>query len=161
VSRRGALFSALVVAVLSAARGQDRSPGYHDRVPRIDASRVEAGQRYRFKLSGDRTSVWEIVAVAKDEVRYRIHRAASGKEVGDGDAVHVFSLDRKFEGRDPPPAPRETLRVSGIDFECTIQETELAGSFVRTWRSDAFPEVLKVQLANQVVAELAAIDSGR
>ncbi len=127
-----------------------------EREVKIDAAHVKAGQVYHWKLAARNESSWEIVSKTEDEVRYRIRLVVAGKEAPPKDAV--FPLGRKAEGKEPA-GDKETLKVSGIEFPCRILETESGGSPIKTWRSDRFPEVLKVQLGKDVTAELVSIDS--
>ena len=145
---RRAIALFLLLAALSVAQGDEREE-------RVFASHVKRGQAYRFKLAAGNTSVWEIISKTEDEVRYRIRLTVAGKELA-SDEVHVFSLERRTDAK-PASGETETLRISGIDFPCTILEAESGGTTVRTWRSSKFPEILKVQLGKDVTSELVEI----
>ena len=148
VIRAGAI---LLVGLLAFASAEEREV-------KIDAAHVKAGQVYRWKLAAQNESAWEIVSKTEDEVRYRIRLTVAGKEAPVKDAV--FPLKKKIEGKELV-GEKETLRVSGVDFPCVILETESGGSVVKTWRSDRFPEIVKVQLGKDVTAELVSIDAPR
>lgn len=150
MSRRALVALALVGLVALAVRAEEREE-------RLDASHVKVGQTYRFKLTAGNSSVWEVVAKTEDEVRYKIHLTVAGKEVAGGDEVHVFALKRKLEGKEPAKGAQETLKVSGIDFPCTVLEAQSAGTLVKTWRSLKFPETIRVQLGTDVTAELVEV----
>lgn len=154
IASRSTLVFALLVAVAFAARADEREE-------KLDGSHVKVGQLYRFQLAAQNTSVWEVVAKTDDEVRYKIRLTVAGKEAPGKDDVHVFALKRKTESKAPAQGEKETLEVSGIEFPCTILETESGGQLVRTWRSDRFPEIVKVQLGKDVTAELVTIESPR
>jgi hypothetical protein len=128
---------------------------------RLDVSHVRVGQRYLWKLAAGDSSVWEIVSKSEDKVIYKISRTVAGSDAPGKDEVHAFALGRKREAKDAPAGEKETLQVSGIDFPCTILETESGGALVRTWRSPRFPEVVKVQLGKDVTTELVGIEEGR
>ena len=129
-----------------------------ERVERLSASHVKVGQTYRFRLTASNESVWEVVSKSDEEVRYKIHLTVAGKELASKDEVHVFALRRKTDAK-PAEGEKATLTVSGIEFPCTILETESGGTTVRTWRSEKFPEILKVQLGKDVTSELVAIEA--
>lgn len=145
------LVAALPVVVGGSVRAEDREE-------HLDASHVKVGQTYRFKLTAGNSSVWEVVGKTDAEVRYKIRCTVAGKELATGqDEVHVFPLKRKAEGKDAPKGQAETLKVSGVEFACTILEAQSAGTNVKTWRSPRFPETIKVQLGTDVTAELVEI----
>ena len=143
----------LVGLLLASVRADEREE-------RLDAGHVKVGQTYRFKLAASNESVWEVVSRSDEEVRYRIRLTVAGKELASKDEAHVFPLRRKVEGKEAT-GEKETVKVSGIEFPCTILETESGGTTVRTWRSTKFPEIVKVQLGKDVTSELVSIDGPR
>ncbi|HZV01766.1 MAG TPA: hypothetical protein VFF73_33955 [Planctomycetota bacterium] len=145
--RRFALL--LVCCVAVTVSGEEREE-------RLDASHVKVGQVYRWKLVAQNASEWAVTARTDDEVRYRIRLTVAGKESPGKDDVHSFALKRKTEGK-AATGEKETLKVSGVEFPCTILVTESGGTTVKTWRSEKFPEILKTQLGKDVTSELVEI----
>ena len=149
--KRHRLALLLVLGAAFAVRGEEREE-------RLDGSHVKVGQTYRFKLAAENTAAWEVVSKTDDEVKYRIRLTVAGKESPAKDEVSTFALKRKTDGK-APTGDKETLKVSGVEFPCTILETESGGTKVKTWRSEKFPEIVKVMLDKDVTSELVEIAS--
>lgn len=144
---------AVVLLALSAslaARAGD------DAERKIDAAHVKVGQRYRFKLTAQNQSVWEITAKTEDEVTYKIHMTVAGKDLPASEPQH-FKLKREKPTRVAKKSGDETLEVSGTKFPCAVYETETGGVVVKTWQSNLFPEGIKTQMGKDVTQELVEI----
>jgi hypothetical protein len=140
---------ALALPVLAARAGDE------DR--KIDATQVKVGQRYTFKLVANNQSVWEVTAKTDDEVTYRIHMTIAGKELPAGEPQRFHLKPVKSKKDTSKKVGEEKLKVSGIEFACTIFETETGGQTVKVWRANAFPEVVKTQMGKDVTQELVDI----
>jgi hypothetical protein len=119
----------------------------------VDVSQVKVGQTYHFQgLRPGVTTVWKIVEITHDAIRYERGRLDHGRYQSDG----VFLFPR----RDPAPQPgltkvgQERLEVSGTGFDCQVYEAE----GLKSWSAHGFPGTIKTTAGDRVVRALVKIE---
>jgi tetratricopeptide (TPR) repeat protein len=124
-----------------------------------DLSHVRVGQRYRYAMQNKMTSVWTVLEVGEDLVRYELtmlmDMGQGPQPVGDPQEQTWQFIPPQGEAAGGMPAnvktSRGTVTVSGIEFDCLIVESKAGGVLSESWVSmtpgsddvTTFPGVIK------------------